>query len=369
MELNDSIKALSDKIDAAANAAAEKSAASAAEIKALSDKCAAMSQDIQALQQSAIAPTFEEKKTMTFAEKLASNDLYRAFVDGRARSVRFALADIVTPAGAVAPETAGVAAEPGVPLNVEGLFAAASTASNLVEFVREASYTNAAAGVAEAAAKPESAMTFATVQAPVQTIAHYLRITKQLAADAPALASYISSRMAYGVAQKVEAQLVAGDGKAPNLSGIFAAGNYTAHGFGASDADSLLDLIALSISKVEQAGFAPTAALFNPVDWAKLAISKDGDKRYLLGDPAAADGMRVWGLPVVVSAAVPAGKFAVGDFRSAGTVFTRQGTVVELFEQDADNVTHNLVTVRAECRKALAIEHPDAIVGGALALA
>ena len=37
--------------------------------------------------------------------------------------------------------------------------------------------------------------------------------------------------MRYGVNQKVDIQLVVGDGTAPNISGTYDTGNYTAHGY------------------------------------------------------------------------------------------------------------------------------------------
>ena len=66
---------------------------------------------------------------------------------------------------------------------------------------------------------------------PVSTVAHWIKISKQLAADAPALAAYVDTRMRYGVNQKVDIQLVVGDGTAPNISGTYDTGNYTAHGY------------------------------------------------------------------------------------------------------------------------------------------
>ena len=38
----------------------------------------------------------------------------------------------------------------------------------------------------------------------------FIKISKQLAADAPALAAYVDQRMKYGVNLKVETQLVSG---------------------------------------------------------------------------------------------------------------------------------------------------------------
>jgi len=116
-------------------------------------------------------------------------------------------------------------------LTLEGLFPSAPTTSNAVEYTKEASFTNSAAEASEGAQKAESALTWALVNMPISTVAHWLKISKQLAADAPALAAYVNSRMVYGVNRRVETQLAVGDGTAPNISGIFDTGNFTAHGY------------------------------------------------------------------------------------------------------------------------------------------
>ena len=63
-----------------------------------------------------------------------------------------------------------------------------------------------------------------------------------------------------------------------------------------------------------------------------------------------------------------AGKFLVGDFNQAATLWTRQGMTVEMFEQDSDNVQKNLVTIRAERRLGFGVERVKAMCGGTLTL-
>ena len=54
-------------------------------------------------------------------------------------------------------------------LTLEALIPALPTASNAIEFTKEASFTNNAAETAEGAAKPESAVTFALVNMPISS--------------------------------------------------------------------------------------------------------------------------------------------------------------------------------------------------------
>ena len=99
----------------------------------------------------------------------------------------------------------------------------------------------------------------------------------------------------------------------------------------------------------------------------QMTKNKSGD--YYLGHPASVAPKTLWGLPVWTTPAVPVDKFLVGDFTQAATLWTRQGMVVEAFEQDVDNVEKNLVTIRAERRLGFGVERATALVGGDLVLA
>jgi hypothetical protein len=74
----------------------------------------------------------------------------------------------------------------------------------------------------------------------------------------------------------------------------------------------------------------------------------------------------LWGLPVVLSNNIPQGTIVCKSFE-ASMYFDRESVVIEMFEQDEDNVSNNLVTVRGENRGAQAIFRPEAITTGAVA--
>ena len=69
----------------------------------------------------------------------------------------------------------GILPLPFRPLTVADLIAPGTATSNAVVFMREKTFTNAAAAVAEGAAKPESAITFESVTEPVRKIATSMR--------------------------------------------------------------------------------------------------------------------------------------------------------------------------------------------------
>lgn len=314
----------------------------------------------------------EGKKDESWGEQFIKSAAYESFAAGSAQKARVEVKNTLTGSDAnVAPDR-----KPGVvpgafqALTLESLYQSAPTSSNAIEFTKEGSFTNNAAEAAEGSAKQESSLTWTLVNMPVSTVAHWIKISKQLASDNKALAAYVNNRMVYGVNRKVESQLATGNGSAPNISGFMNTGNYTAHGYLSGALGSVLAkfvLIRKVIGDLEAAGYAPNAIVLNPVDWATMetellttAAGKVPFQYDVAGVP------RLFGLPVVKSVGMTADTFAVGAFNVAGTIHNREGVIVELSDSDSDNFTKNLVTIRAERRLALASEVPAAIRGGDL---
>ena len=264
----------------------------------------------------------------------------------------------------------GIVAGAFQPFSMESLLPSTTTTSNAVEFTRENVFTNSAAEAAEGSAKAESALTWTLVNMPVSTVAHWIKISKQLAADAPALAAYVNTRMRYGVNQKVDVQLVVGDGTAPNISGTYDSGNYTAHGYANAALGSTLKklvLIRKIMADLYAAGYPADAIVLNPADWATIEIelftTAAGQTLYSVNEAGQA---RLFGVPVIQAIGMAADTFQVGRFSEAYMLYNREGVVVEMSDSDSDNFTKNLITLRAERRLALATEKPAAVRGGDL---
>jgi HK97 family phage major capsid protein len=242
---------------------------------------------------------------------------------------------------------------------------------NTVHYTREASFSNAAAETKEGATKAEATATFEGIDAPVRTIAHWVKASRQVLDDAPAFASYIDARMAHGVRQRLEAQIIAGNGTSPNLSGMGDSGNFTA--LTVVTADNDFDAASRAKYQVVSADYVPSAFLINPADWRRMEVARSGisgDETPLAGGGGVvsylAGGMQpmLWGLPVIASNNVTAGTFYCFS-RDALMLWERQGATVEMFEQDDTNIQENLVTIRAESRHAFAVFQPAAVIKGA----
>ena len=249
-------------------------------------------------------------------------------------------------------------------LTVRDLLPTIPTASNLIEFVRETAFTNAAASQAgENVAKPESALTFALASTPVQTIAHWIPASRQVLSDAPMLASYIDTRLVYGLKLEEERQLLVGSGVGSDLSGLVTqASAYTGAVIGDTDMDTLLR----ALLQVSLALSVPTGIVIHPNDWAAIQLLKDTTGRYIFGDPMTPLTPRVWGMPVVVSMSITSGQFLTGDFAQGAAIFDREQATVRISEQHADFFIKNMVAILAEERLALAVFRPTAFVTGAI---
>jgi capsid protein len=70
------------------------------------------------------------------------------------------------------------------------------------------------------------------------------------------------------------------------------------------------------------------------------------------------------GIPVYQSTAVAADNRFVGDFAMGAQLLVQEGMRIEFFEQDADNVTKNKVTVRIEETVAFPVYGSDYFIKG-----
>lgn len=250
-------------------------------------------------------------------------------------------------------------------MTIRSLLAQGQTNSSSIEYDREKLFTNNAAPVAEGASKPQSEIQFDEATAPVRTIAHWMRASVQILADAPGLRSIIDQRLRYGLAYIEEAQLLTGSGTGQNLSGLIT--NATAYAApGSLTASSPVDVARLMILQVALAEYPANGIVMNPIDMAAIEMMKDQAGGYLIGDPQGTIQKRLWGLPVIETQAIGVDKSLVGAFDLAAQIFDRQDATVEVSTEDQDNFIKNKVTIRAEERLALAIYRPQALVYGDL---
>ncbi len=242
------------------------------------------------------------------------------------------------------------------PPMVSDLFAKATTTENTIRYPREDTFTNAATTVAEGADKPEASFDTSEVDAAIRKIAVRARVTDELFADFPALAGYINARLPYMVQLREDAQLMTGDGNAPNLLGILQTPNIQTQ---AKGGDPVPTAIYKAMIKILATGFfPPDGIVMNPLDWQDVATLQATTGQYIWSQPQAAGVMRMWNLPVVLTTTLTENTGLVGSFQLGGQIFYRSGLTLESTNSNEDDFNKNLISIRAEQREALVCYRP-----------
>ncbi|WP_332717355.1 phage major capsid protein [Pelagibacterium mangrovi] len=250
-------------------------------------------------------------------------------------------------------------------LTVRDLLSQGRMDGSTLEYVREKGFTNAAAPVAEGAAKPGSDLQFELITTSAKVIAHWMKASKQILSDFNQLRSVIDQRLLYGLAYVEEDQLLNGDGTGQNLNGILpqATAFATPAGVVAPTPLTSIDTLRIAMLQAALAEYPATGHVLNPIDWANIELTKDGDGRYIIGNPQGTAQPTMWGLPVVSTQAMDVGTFLTGAFRLGAQLFDRWDARVEVGYVN-DDFTRNLVTILAEERLALAVYRPEAFITG-----
>lgn len=251
-------------------------------------------------------------------------------------------------------------------LTVADLFGQGTATQNSIVYLEETTtntlignqpysgQSSAAVTTAEGAAKPPVFIDFTKKSTSIEKIAAFLPISDEMLEDEPQIASYINSRLAVFVRQAEEAYL---------LNKLLGSGISVADAsdtFGGTP--NVFDQIAVGIYTVQTvAGLDPDAVVVHPLDFWKMATSKDATNgQYFSGGPYAAPSRNPWGLRVVVTRAAINGNPVVGAFRDAATLWRKGGLSVEASNSHSDYFRKNLTAIRAEERLGLTVLRPKA---------
>lgn len=334
---------------------------------------------LQAVEQKGAAISKAEGQE-SIAKQFMQSGAFKDFQEGRTGRARMEIKTaIINATGQNQPlvpsdRLGGIATTPNRMLTIRDVLPTSPTSSNLIEFTREASFTNNAgsqiSGSPEAyenVTKPESAITFSLVNEPVVTLAHFIPASKQVLDDSGSLQSHIDNRLMYGLKLKEETQLLSGTGANHQLNGLIT--QATAYVNSASpNYTNEIDIVRDAIRQAHVAEYRPDFLVLNPADWFDIEIRKvgSGDDRYVVGDPnAGLLGPNIWGLPVIVTNSISSGTFLMGS-SMACEIKDREQAAVEMSLEDSTNFQKNMVTLRAEERLALCVYRTEAFLTGSL---
>jgi HK97 family phage major capsid protein len=267
-------------------------------------------------------------------------------------------------AGVGATRLPGIQEMPQRRMTVRDLLSPGRMDGNTLEYVQETGFNNNAAPVAEGGPKPGSDIKLTEKSTGAKVIAHHIKVSRQALSDVSQLRSMIDQRLLYGLDFKEEVQILNGDGTGQNLHGIIPNATAYAPAF-AVGAETVIDKLRLAMLQAALAEYPATGHVLNPIDWARIELTKNANEDYIIGNPQGSAQPMLWRLPVVQTQAITVDKFLTGAFRMGGQVFDRWDASIETGYEN-DDFTRNMVTILAEERLALAIYRPEAFIYGDL---
>ena len=256
------------------------------------------------------------------------------------------------------------------PDTVISLFDVINTDQNSFSYLEETTFTNNAAEAAEGSAVGEAALAFTEQTEAIRKLGIFIPVTDELIADEAGIQGYLNSRLQTMIKLRLDSQLLAGDGTAPNLEGLLDAGKSSV---GSSDFNSYsgnlgrIGAIYNAITDIRVNAFTePDAIVMHPNDWNQIVTSVGADfagtssAGYAEKSPlfVAAGGMgagpaaSIWGLKVIPTTAISNNTVLVGKFGGgeAANVVMRQGIELAVTDSHSDFFIKNQLAIRATMR-------------------
>jgi HK97 family phage major capsid protein len=349
---------------------AQKNGTLSAETKATADKALAETQTVKTIladieQKMARRPGNGEPEVKSYGAQVIELPSLKSFRENGGRgNVRMQLKAITAAQTGTNwsdrdPEVTGL---PKRVLTIRDLLNVIPTTAGSVDYAKQTTRTNAAAVVAETASKQYSAYVWTKVNAPIRTIAHLAKLTRQALDDSVQLQGEVDSEMRYGLALAEETEILSGDNTGEHLNGLIP--NATAYVAPITvDDATMIDVIRLALLQAELALYPTDGIVLNPADWAGIELTKTEDGAYIFANPQQLAGPRLWGKPVVATPAMTIDKFLAGGFKLQ-TLYDRMQPEVLISSENADDFETNMLTMRCEERVALAPKKPGALIYG-----
>jgi HK97 family phage major capsid protein len=207
-----------------------------------------------------------------------------------------------------------------------------------------------AAFILEGALKPLADAEWTSARAEIKEVAVRWKFTKRLMMHAPAIVQDFAEHARELVDQKIDDQLLDGDGIGANLDGL----EGMASAFivppalaGYYQAPNIYDVIMAMATRVRLSNFkGQLTAVLNTVWMAKMAGIKDLENRYIVAPFVAPDGTRVGSVEIKFSNKIDDDSILLGELKRFNVVWAEQVMYDEGYEND--DFSKNLVSKKLE---------------------
>lgn len=226
-----------------------------------------------------------------------------------------------------------------------------TTRMSTVLYMEETTYTNNAAEVNEGGTYGEGALGLTERSSEVRKIAVWIPVTDEQFEDELRAEAYVNARLRNMLRQRLDRQILTGDGSAPNLRGVL---NVSGIGTQAKGADPTPDAIFKAMTQIRVNGFAePSHVVMHPNDWQDVRLLRTADGMYIWGNPTDRGPERIWGLPVIATTYETENTAVVGDFRNYSELALRRGIEFEVTNSHSTHFIEGKKAIRADFRCAL----------------
>lgn len=299
-----------------------------------------------------------------FAKGVSANaDMLKHLASGGTGTARFELpADlktVVTIGTSYATQPAQVGREESALFfgDVEPYFPHGQVSSASVVGYIQTTDTDNAAAVAEVTAVTDSAFVWTPTTDEVEDVQTWIPISRNLLSDEPQMRSVIGGMLAKRLQKKSSGYILNGTGTTPVPWGVFIRTGVQTQ---AKGTDPTMDAFHKAITKVAVTGDAsPNLIAMHPNDWQDIRLTRTSDGIYILGNPADAGAMRLWGLPVVATTGMTENTGGVVD-TSYTMIFENGGVVVEASTEHSTYFTERKVALALSRRFAAFHYRPSA---------
>ncbi len=248
--------------------------------------------------------------------------------------------------------------KPERPIAVVNFIPTSPTSQNAVKYMEETTFTNAAVEKAEAAAYPEAALALTERSQTVEKIAVFLPVTDEQLEDEEQAEGYVNDRLGFMIQQRLDLQVLRGDGSTPNLLGT---NNVTGIQTQAKGTDPTPDAFYKLFTKIRSDGYAePNVVFVHPNDWQDVRLLRTTDGIYIWGSPSEPGPERIWGVRVVQTTAVVEDTATAGDYATYAALRIKRGLEVRVSDSHSTYFTEGKQAIRADLRAAVVHYRPKA---------
>lgn len=226
------------------------------------------------------------------------------------------------------------------------------------KYMEETTYTNNAAELSEGSTFGEAVLALTERSQTVEKVAVWLPMTDEQLEDEAGARAYVEARLENMIRQRLDLQVLVGDGNTPNLLGSTSKAGIQTQALGA---DTLLDASYKLFTTIRTDGFAePSVAFVKPNNWQSVALLKTADGIYIYGNPTSGAPSVLWGVPVVQTMAAPATKLVTGDYANYAFLGIKRGLDVQVTNSHSTDFINGKQAVRMDMRCVMVHVRPKA---------